>query len=352
LSCGRPYLVGLWGEQDRLAVESRVYAAGSVAIGSAWSSGQIKEGGQFSIYHEIIGENVRQISIALYPSWRGGRGVTEKVIFEYNQLECFLLLIDPYEKTRPSSKTHLEFLSAVRKIFQPAQGSPLKRLFPIFLYRNRNVPPLFKENSIDWNKVHRFENIDIAGTLVDLGHVLIGIEASRRQQPGLGGSGYGLLSGPREDLTEALLTWAGDLGGVLAWVALETASGRKPNMQTLLTQKASYADLTGDIDGINIGAVYDDSQSLAENARKYYEATPFRRFHNFIANARKENPPQPVLTVTPGKPSKFDTASRAAVAYYLEEFVRPYFQWPGKAAAASCCAKHTPGGRRWRSDTQ
>jgi hypothetical protein len=83
-----------------------------------------------------------------------------------------------------------------------------------------------------------------------------------------------------------------------------------------LGQKAGYSDLLGNIDGINIGAMYDETKSLSDNLRTYYGARPFRRFHNFVANALDSSG----APLFPLKGGKLDPAGRLRAGSYIQLF--------------------------------
>src|SRR5262249_22300657 len=111
--------------------------------------------------------------------------------------------------------------------------------------------------------------------------------AHRRQKPN-SQLPSGVSSDPAQP--EAFLGWPGDLGSALVPYAQSVIAARHPgsapappapvrrpctvppavpkkDLQWYLAQKAGTSDLLGDIDGINIGAIYDDSKSLSENLR-------------------------------------------------------------------------------------
>ena len=172
--------------------------------------------------------------------------------------------MDSYESRRPIGRVtgacyiaggHFEFLSSVRKMFQPAPGSPLAGMFDSFLHRNRKVCQLAAVDSAEGRNIRSFQILTIGNDKVDIGHVLVGIEASRRQKPD------SVLPPVRGDTTtEALMTWAGDLGSALEPYAEAIVTGRRVDLKTYLDDKASFADLLGDIDGINIGSVYNETR--------------------------------------------------------------------------------------------
>jgi hypothetical protein len=266
---------------------------------------------------------VRRLRAQVALDFKGGRQVTTEALFQRNDLDCFLALIDSYESRRPIGRvtgscyiafSHFEFLSSVRKMFQPAPGSPLAGMFDAFLYRNRKICQLAPINSAEGRYIRSFEILPIGNDKVDIGHVLVGIEASRRQKPA------SVLPPVRGDATtEALMTWAGDLGSALEPYAEAIVAGRRVNLKTYLDDKAGVTDLLGDIDGINIGSVYDATKSLAENLRQYYGARPFRRFHAYLARLTDEAG-KPLLTLAQQQPPRIDQASRHRVASYISMF--------------------------------
>ena len=127
------------------------------------------------------------------------------------------------------------------------------------------------------------------------------------------------------------MTWAGDLGSALesyAEAKVTQSPGPSPmvageavDLKTYLNQKASIADLLGDIDGINIGAVYDDTKSLAENIRSYYSTKPFRQFSTYIARL-KDDFGKPLIPLAQQKPPKISAAGRLSAASYISFFAR------------------------------
>ena len=57
---------------------------------------------------------------------------------------------------------------------------------------------------------------------------------------------------------EAFLSWAGHLGSALVPFAVRAVTKQKADLHAFLVEKAGSADLLGDIDGINLGAIYDE----------------------------------------------------------------------------------------------
>jgi hypothetical protein len=309
----------------RLAVTMRVRPTRGVSA-AAGGTRRVKADGTFEVSASAaLEKSPRRISVRLDLEWSPGKKVSTECCIDYSPLDCFLAVIDRHEATRPAGQTHFEFLSSVRKMFQPAQGSPLASIFPLILDRTRKVPILAALNTPVGNTVKQFETLEINGEVVDIGHVLTGVEAHRRQKPGAWG--LPVVPWPADEI-ESFLTWIGDLGGVLAWVAQETplaGSGPKPDLKRLLEQKASYEDLRGDLDGINLGAAYDETRSFGENLRNYYEAAPFRRYRGFVANAINSSG-QPIFRLAAG--SKLDPAARQTIAGHLQMFTHRYLMNP------------------------
>jgi len=308
----------------RLQVTTWIRANAGVSAaagGSAW----VKDDGTFaSTSSAVTNKSAHRISMRVDLEWKGGKISTDAAM-DYSDLDCFIQLIRRYERLKPAGQTNFEFLSSVRKMFQPAAGSPLAGWFPKILDRTKTVQPVETSGNPRGKDIYRFQTMEINRTDVDIGHVLVGIEAHRRQKPGASG-----LDVPWSgDVIEAFLTWIGDLAGVLAWVAQQTplaGSGPKPNLNLLLSEKASYEDLRGDLDGINVGAIYDESLDFGANLLKYYEATPFRRFRTFIANA-KDSTGNQLFQLIGGK---VDPAGRAWIASKMETFVHGYLVWVRK----------------------
>jgi hypothetical protein len=294
----------------------RAKAGVKAAVGG---SALVKDDGTFvSTSSVVIAKGERQISVRVDLEWSGGKASVEAAI-DHSDLDCFIQVIRRHERAKSAQQTPFEFLSSVRQMFQPAPGSPLAGLFPRVLHRTKDVKPLVDFGSAEGKSIRLFENMEINGAKVDIGHALIGIEAHRRQKPGA----WGLPVAWSAEQIEALLTWSGDLGAVLAWVAQETplaGLSAKPDLKRLLSEKASYEDLRGDLDGMNLGAIYDESANFGDNLRKYYDVKPFRRFHIFIANA-KDASGNPVFRLTGGK---LDPAARATVASQMQLVTHSY----------------------------
>jgi hypothetical protein len=296
-----------------------VYASRSPGTSSSSSSlVQAKEDGTFVTESTLgLDEGATRIHILVKSSLKDGRDISADALLQRNDLEVFLSIVDKYERASTNTLTHLEFLSSVRKMFQPPPKSSLAGFFDRLLYRNHKITRLVDFTTADGQLIRRFENMEISSQLVDIGHVLTGIEGSRKQQPLLGSPGIGPWHWHimfDEDL-EATVTWAGDFGLALASYVEAMVAGKTVDIRTFLTAHAGLPDLLGDIDSINIGANYDGSQSLSNNLRTYYTTQPFRRFSSFVNNAT-DGQGKPLFPVIPGQP-KLAASGRERFAFYV-----------------------------------
>jgi hypothetical protein len=229
-------------------------------------------------------------------------------------LEGFLELVDAGEAARPSGQTHLEYLASIRWLWQSPEAN-LGKLFKLLIRRQAEVPPYTgapgdpPTRARRRERLLRFQKLQQDAELIDISHVLVGIEGMPRQKPD---PSVGI---PRVDLA---LTWSGDLGSVIAEYAWNKyIQSTKPpgwGLQQFTQEFASREDLLGDLDGVNLGAVYDETRSLADNLRSYYASAFARRYSTFIANT-KDASNNPALRLEPGSvPPRLTTASATFVA--------------------------------------
>lgn len=301
-----------------------VYAEHGVSIATNYIS-KIKPDGSFTTQSLLVVDpGTRRIRVRVILELKGGDKITADAIAQSAGLDRFLALINSFESRRPIGRVtgtchiaagHFEFLSSVRKMFQPAPGSSLAPLFDEVLHRNRKICQLADVNSAEGRNIRSFEILNIGNNEVDIGHVLVGIEAHRRQKPN---SQLFTVMSSQDARTEAFMTWAGDLGSALEPYAEAIVAGRMVNIKTYL-KKASVADLLGDIDGINIGSVYDETQSLANNLSNYYRTKPFRRFRQYLAQL-KDDSGNRLFSLTQQRPPKLSPASRVPAAHYISHF--------------------------------
>jgi hypothetical protein len=249
---------------------------------------------------------------------KSGSRVTAEAVFQRLDFECFLKFVDEYEGKRPIGRVdgkcqvaggHFEFLSSVRKMFQPPPKSPLTGMFNLFLNRNHKICQLVDPDSAQGKYIRTFENLPIGDEVVDVGHVLVGIEASRKQKP----DSIYPSAVERAANTEALLTWAGDLGSALEAYAEAVLNHNPASLPDYLTRLAGRADLLGDIDGLNLGAIYDETKTLAENFRTYYSVRQLRRFHDVLSNAIDDSG-NPLFRLVRQKPPELDNRTRQQIA--------------------------------------
>jgi hypothetical protein len=312
-------------------VVNRVYTGNGVS-NSSNPVAAVKPGGTFSAESILVVDpGTRRVRILLTLQLNTGKEITGDLIIQYSPLECFLSLMDSWQDRMPlagapgctGAAKGVEFLAAARKMFQPPPEKSgklpdpsWKGAFDAFLSRFAGICPLTTFDSPEGKSIRRFENIEIGGVTVDMGHVLTGIEGSRRQKPD-----SSLPYIPSAAITEAFVTWAGDLGSALAQYAEVTASGGSADLRRLLQAKAGAADLFGDIDGINIGVLYDENKSLADNLRAYYYAKPFRRFRDFLTDLRDDNG-SPLLRLARQNPPALDRARRLSISSKIAIFAR------------------------------
>jgi hypothetical protein len=261
---------------------------------------------------------VLEVSIAL----RGGQLAKVHLVLERIDLQGFLSRVDAHEGNQTSKQTHLEFLASIRKIYQGGTSNLLlQSAFDRVLFRQRKVAPLPNPGVLP-----RFQTLYADGEYIDISHVLTGIEGSPRQKPTLGGSGLKIID------PELLVTWSGDLGNALAsyirnFIAAQ-GSGAMVDMNDVLGFQASRADLLGDIDGINIGAVYDASKTLKQNLEAYYGKMSRKRFTSFIKNSATASITGKLLSLKPGT-RKLSSEARLRIANVTRSFAAPRLYWSG-----------------------
>jgi hypothetical protein len=282
----------------------------------------------------------RRLAIQAIVESKDGKRFGAKAAVELIDLAGFLAIVDPKEKTRPSGQTHLQFLASVRKVFHGNSREPqFVGPFNLVLYRHRNVEPLFpfctREDELlkprpqhctptakaAEERLRLYKILYDNGEWLEIGHVLCGIEGSPKQEPNKG------QSVPVPIRPDLIVTWSGDLASAVQsyifhyWQSTDkngkAIDKNDPNdINYYLARDASRSDLIGDIDGINIGSVYDSSRSLAENLNAYYGKTSSRRYHEFIANSKD-------LPLMPGKkPPKLSKQARQTIARHTWEYLK------------------------------
>jgi hypothetical protein len=278
----------------------------------------------------VFGGAVPRFNIRVDLKLKSGDVTTRAELgFVAMDLANFIARIDPYERKRPAAQSPLEFLASVRKIYQGGPKDPLGGLFDQVLYRTRAVNVLLSPDSAESKWLKFNEALYADGELVDIGHVLTGIEGSSKQRPNTEPNGnLQQWPGPT-GRRDTLVTWAGDLGSVfkdyIRDIVAAIAQGKRPDLETYLKKVAGRADLVGDIDGINIGARYDEKRSLADNLNSYYPKRSARRFHEFVSNTLADDG-TPALQLEPEIiPPKLTQASHDFIARRVTEFVKPLY---------------------------
>ncbi len=243
-------------------------------------------------------------------------------------LANFIARIDPHERKRPTTQSPFEFLASVRKVYQGGPKDPLGGLFDQVLYRTRAVKVLHAPDSAESKWLKFNEALYADGELVDIGHVLAGVEGSSKQRPDTEPNGDPQQL-PRPGRRDTIVTWAGDLGSVfkdyIRDIVAAIAQGKRPDLETYLKKVASRADLVGDIDGINIGARYDEKRSLADNLNSYYPKRSARRFHEFVSNTLADDGTPALQLVPEIIPPKLTQPSRDFIAGKVTDFVKPLY---------------------------
>lgn len=223
----------------------------------------------------------RRFLMDLAVDLKGGGKAQVVLVLQRLELDPWLALVDAAEAKRPPKQTHLEFVASLRKIYQGGPGDPFEGPFQQILYRHRNVTVLHKPGTVEHARFKRFQLLWIGKEAVDISHVLTGIEGSDAQDPSKGQGRMGLPVG-----RDALVTWGGDLGNALAAYIVKFVKafdkGDPVDIADDLRVQASRSDLIGDIDGINIGAVYDGTKTLKENLTAYYGSGSKTRFKTFV----------------------------------------------------------------------
>lgn len=313
---------------------NQVYTRRGVSVSASLNrEARVAADGSFTTESQLaIDPGTARIRVLMNLDFRSGKRITTEAIIQYSPLECFLTFIGDWEtrhepwRTSPPCRdavTRLEFLSATRKMFQPTtkkDGTPpspgWKLMFDWFLTRNKEICPLAEFNSPQAKAIWRFERLEIAGSTVNIGHVLTGIEGGRNQRPA---STYPSFLSVQEGFTEATLTWGGDLGKALEQYSESKVKGQQPDLRSELAKSAGPANLLGDIDGINLAMIYDENKSLADNFRSYYYARPFRRFRNFLASAVDDSGAA-LFALASNSPPTIDRPSRERAAAKIALF--------------------------------
>lgn len=258
--------------------------AGNVGGISSSTSALVKvaKDGSFDIETSLASNGrTRRFLMDVSVDLKGGNKATVVLVLERLELGGWLALVDAAETARPAKQTHLEFLASLRKIYQGGPGDAFEGPYQQILFRHRNVKILRVPGTAENNLFRRYQVLDADGEVVDVSHVLTGIEGSDAQDPSKGQGRGGLPLG-----RDALVTWGGDLGNALAQyiVRFVAASDQADpiDIKDDLRRQAPRSDLIGDLDGINLGAVYDGTKTLKESLIAYYGKGSRARFKTFV----------------------------------------------------------------------
>ena len=323
------------------SVDARARATGGVNFSTAYD-GKLKADGSFETETQLGCEpSTRRLLFDLVVE-RAGGNLTTQIELERIDLEAFIARVEAAEQRRPSGQSRLEFLASVRKIYQGGPGDKLAMFFDIALYRNRKVAPLSKPGDADYAEWRRFQTLWADGEFVDISHVLTGIEGHPRQDPSRNQGGF-IASDPG-----MVVTWSGDLGKALADFAVAFAHAHtkgtedQVSLQTFLDATASIPDLLGDLDGVNLGARYDDTRSLGQNLAAYYGSASRRRYSSFVQNTPTTQLTGRGLSLVPNvRPPKLSQEAREQMAAEVYAFAGPlilFFYFAGLSADESTLA--------------
>lgn len=223
---------------------------------------------------------------------------------------------------RPAAQTYvgrppLDLLTAVRKVYQPAT------LLNAIIVRGKKVDPITPRASDLGQRLLGHRELLHGDELVDIGHALLGAEGSDRLTPWSDPrTPEPAVRIPRGDL---VVSWAGDLGSAIqewVWSMYYLRRHTKP-LDHYIKVLVGRSELVGDIDGVNLGAEYDQTRDLQANLSRYYAHAASDRFRRFIANTRATGSASPALTLAPGPgPPRLTSSSRAFIAQEAANFAQ------------------------------
>lgn len=281
--------------------------------------------GQFSITSDVV-------FAANRPTPEGFEGSIE-IQFQSSQINeikyCFKVItadcgnfIDQVVGPWELGETGLEFLDSLRQVFLSA---------PIFqaavgryaqLPRAQRPRPLAPKSSAEGRRIQAFKDVRIGDEIVDISHVLIGIEGASRQDP--------QPKVPIQDWRADLyLGWAGDLGSAVrewAWEKYYLQRANPPELATQLLRRAGRPQLLGDLDGVNLGAVYDQSLTLSMNLERLCSGRATRRrFRDFLKNTLTDSGTQAIKAEGGAGRVRLTAGSQAFIAEYILRFAYQSF---------------------------
>jgi hypothetical protein len=249
---------------------------------------------------------------------------------ELATLEWLLASIKKWEFEFPTPST-LQFLARLRKVYLTAPS------FNMALSHHAKEPKLFDDGDSRSLRLRAGRNIRFEADLIDIGHVLVGIEGSLRQHPKP--HFMKVEVDPRTVRVDLIMTWAGDLGGALQRFISHKFFGAflknskldpddvrclskntdQETLQCYVEVTASTAELVGDVDGVNIGSVFEPARTLADNLRIYYQSHSEQRYTLFLQNTKTDTNEQ-ALTLQAGGSSRKLSAS--SISFLAEQISR------------------------------
>lgn len=263
------------------------------------------------------------------------------VTLEHASLSRMVELLEGWELAQPVPH-RLHFVAMVRKVMLPAAA------FNTAIGNHRGIPSLFPMRptpSFEAQRLMAGSRVMHGPELLNLSHVLVGIEGGDKQkpQPQVGS----MQLDPKMLRVDLAVTWAGDLGKSLtvylahkyfrdsfdihpdpqeSYCAAMLGNEQRSSecLECFRRLSALREDLVGDVDGVNLAARYDPRWSLADNLRAYYygDAQDYygersdsrRRYSEFLVHTLDMEGRPALARVPGGGPPRLTAASRAFIA--------------------------------------
>jgi hypothetical protein len=231
----------------------------------------------------------------------------QKLKVEDARLEWFL---EGFDRAEPAAAMadRRDFLAAVRKVLQPSE------VFNKAIGRAARVRPLLATGTEAAKRWKAAETVWFEGEDLRLGHVIIGIEGGKAQDPQPSIPAFGPHVGD-------IVTWAGDLGSPIQeylyqyyFPLMFGQSPDYPNFSSYIAPLVSRDQLVADIDGINLAARYDRTRTLADNLRQYYGHDSRTRFSTYLRTQRSPDDKVALATTVGPTGPKLTAAARTWIA--------------------------------------
>jgi hypothetical protein len=230
----------------------------------------------------------------------------QPLLVEDARLEWFL---EGFDRAEPAAMAdRRDFLAAVRKVLQPAG------VFNNAIGRAARVRPLHGTNTLTAKRWKAAETVWFEGEDLRLGHVIIGIEGGKAQDPQPSIPAFGPHVGD-------IVTWAGDLGSPIQeylyqhfFPALFSGTPDYHDFSSYIAPLVSRDQLVADIDGINLAARYDRTRTLADNLRLYYGHDSRKRYSTYLRTQRGPDDKVALATTVGPTGPKLTAASRTWIA--------------------------------------